>query len=161
MARHQRPGRRDIYYKGTRPSRRPSRPRSPTGSTARRSRPTTYWQERACDPLRLKHQQRESPDRSQRRAAHDVHPSWPPRLILDNSNFKNVTTVNGKIANDGDRTIWWPASRCPACRRTRHLLTATSTSRPTSEIEADATDFSLDTSLTAVSSKPSTSTPMT
>ncbi len=72
-------------------------------------------------------------------------------LILDNSNFKNVTTVNGKIANDGDRTTV-AGFAMPGLQEDLDISSDDVDIPTYFEIEADATDFSLDTSLTAVSS---------
>lgn len=72
-------------------------------------------------------------------------------LILDNGNFKNVTTVNGKIANDGDRTTV-AGFAMPGLQEDLDISSDDVDIPTYFEIEADATDFSLDTSLTAVSS---------
>lgn len=72
-------------------------------------------------------------------------------LILDNSNFKNVTTVNGKIANDGDRTTV-AGFAMPGLQEDLDISSDDVDIPTYFEIEADTTDFSLDTSLTAVSS---------
>lgn len=72
-------------------------------------------------------------------------------LILDNSNFKNVTTVNGKIVNDGDRTTV-AGFAMPGLQEDLDISSDDVDIPTYFEIEADATDFSLDTSLTAVSS---------
>lgn len=72
-------------------------------------------------------------------------------LILDNDNFKNVTAVNGKIVNDGDRTTV-AGFAMPGLQEDLDISSDDVDIPTYFELEADATDFSLDTSLTAVSS---------
>ena len=72
-------------------------------------------------------------------------------LILDNGTFKNVTAVNGKIVNDGDRTTV-AGFAMPGLQEDLGITTDDVEIPTYFELEADVTDFSLDTSLTAVSS---------
>ncbi|MDD6730439.1 MAG: hypothetical protein PUE02_05880 [Eggerthellaceae bacterium] len=72
-------------------------------------------------------------------------------LILDNGTFKNVTAVNGKIVNDGDRTTV-AGFAMPGLQEDLGISTDDVEIPTYFELEADVTDFSLDTSLTAVSS---------
>ncbi|WP_058986277.1 GumC domain-containing protein [Hugonella massiliensis] len=72
-------------------------------------------------------------------------------LILDNGTFKNVSAVNGKIVNDGDRTTV-AGFAMPGLQEDLGISTDDVEIPTYFELEADVTDFSLDTSLTAVSS---------
>lgn len=73
-------------------------------------------------------------------------------LILDNDNFTNVTTDNAKVIDDGDRHLI-AGYAMPGLKESLGLDDSIDLDIPSSvDIEADATDFSLDSMLTLVSS---------
>lgn len=73
-------------------------------------------------------------------------------LILDNDNFTNVTTDNAKVIDDGDRHLI-AGYAMPGLKESLGLDDSIDLDIPGSvDIEADATDFSLDSMLTLVSS---------
>lgn len=73
-------------------------------------------------------------------------------LILDNDNFSNVTTDNAKVIDDGDRHLI-AGYAMPGLKESLGLDDSIDLDIPSSvDIEADATDFSLDSMLTLVSS---------
>lgn len=73
-------------------------------------------------------------------------------LILDNDNFTNVTTDNAKVIDDGDRHLI-AGYALPGLKESLGLDDSIDLDIPSSvDIEADATDFSLDSMLTLVSS---------
>ena len=73
-------------------------------------------------------------------------------LILDNDNFTNVTTDNAKVIDDGDRHLI-AGYAMPGLKESLGLDDLIDLDIPSSvDIEADATDFSLDSMLTLVSS---------
>lgn len=73
-------------------------------------------------------------------------------LILDNDNFTNVTTDNAKVIDDGDRHLI-AGYALPGLKESLGLDDSIDLDIPSSvDIEADVTDFSLDSMLTLVSS---------
>lgn len=73
-------------------------------------------------------------------------------LILDNDNYTNVTTDNAKVIDDGDRHLI-AGYAMPGLKESLGLDDSIDLDIPSSvDIEADATDFSLDSMLTLVSS---------
>lgn len=73
-------------------------------------------------------------------------------LILNNDNFTNVTTDNAKVIDDGDRHLI-AGYAMPGLKESLGLDDSIDLDIPSSvDIEADATDFSLDSMLTLVSS---------
>lgn len=68
-------------------------------------------------------------------------------MILDNDNFKNIEVSNGRLVNDGDRTIV-VGMAFPGLSYNLDIEEDTLTIPDYVEITADATDFKLATSLT-------------
>ncbi len=72
-------------------------------------------------------------------------------LMLDNSNFKNITVTNAKMLNDGDRTTV-AGYALPGMQTNLGLSKDTIDVPEYFEISADATDFKMDTTMTVVTS---------
>ena len=69
-------------------------------------------------------------------------------MILDNDNFKNITVDNGKVIDDGDKTVV-AGFALPGLSDNLALSDGTDIDIPSSvTIKADVTDFSLATTLT-------------
>ena len=70
--------------------------------------------------------------------------------LLDSDHFTNVSVTNGKLVDDGDHTVV-VGMAFPGLQETLALDTDTLEIPTYVEVEADVTDFTLDTTLTVVS----------
>ena len=68
-------------------------------------------------------------------------------MILDNDTFRNVTVTNGKLVNDGDRTVVVGLA-FPGLQENLNLSRDQLSIPSSVEITADVTDFSLDMTVT-------------